>query len=151
MTIAFRSADVTDVNLLVQLNKALNKHEGTTYDTERAHAAFQGFIGHPELGEIWMICDDGVPIGYIIINWGYSIEFGGRYALVDEMFLEDKYRDRGIGRRSLEFVEEHCRFSNMSALYLEVSKENMAARGFYQRMGFVHREQYTTMVKPLTQ
>lgn len=149
MTIAFRSAEFSDVNLLVQLNKALHKLEGTNYDTERARAAFKGFIGHPELGEIWMICDDGVPIGYIVMNRGYSIQFGGPYALVDEMYLEDKYRERGIGRQSLEFVEEHCRFSNMTALYLEITRENMAAQGFYQRMGFTHREQYTTMVKPL--
>ena len=149
MTIAFRTADLSDVNLLVSLNKALHKHEGTAYDTNRAHSAFTGFIGHPELGAIWMICDDGVPIGYIVMNRGYSIQFGGPYALVDEMYLEDKYRDRGIGRQSLEFMEEHCRFSNMTALYLEITKENMAGREFYKHMGFEHREKYTTMVKPL--
>lgn len=149
MTIAFRSADLSDLNLLLQLHKYLNKHEGTTYDTPRTRTALEGFIGHPEFGEIWMICDDGVPIGYIVINWGYSLEFGGRLAFVDEMFVEDEYRNRGIGRRSIEFVEERCRFLNIKALYLEVAKENMTAQGFYQRVGFSHRDEYTIMAKDL--
>ncbi len=149
MSIAFRSADLSDVNLLVSLNKALHKHEDIVHDRARTAAAFKGFIGHPELGGIWMICDDGVPFGYLVMNHGYSIQFGGPYVLVDEMFIEDKYRNRGIGRQSLEFIEEHCRFHNMTALYIEITKENMAGQGFYQHMGFIHREQYTTMVKPL--
>ena len=40
---------------------------------------------------------------------GYSLEFRGRYGLLDELYVEPDWRDQGIGRVALAFVEDACR------------------------------------------
>ena len=43
------------------------------------------------------------------MTFGYGLESHGRFAFLDEMYIRDEYRGRGLGREALEAVEETCR------------------------------------------
>jgi GNAT superfamily N-acetyltransferase len=94
----------------------------------------------PNLGRAWLILDRGGAVGYVVLCFGYSLEWLGRDAFVDEFYLLEEYRRRGWGRKTMEFVEQEARAAGVRTLHLEVVRENTAALQVYQRLGFVEHE-----------
>src|SRR5262245_20908113 len=115
----FKPADQDDLDALLDLVREYYAFDGHTYDRDAVHAALAGLFHEPSFGSIWLICDGTVPIGYVVLTIGYSIEYRGHDAFVDELYLRESYRGRGWGRRALAFVEQACRDRGVKALHLE--------------------------------
>jgi ribosomal protein S18 acetylase RimI-like enzyme len=114
-------------------------HEG------EVRAALKKFLAHPEFGGSWLVSLRGRIAGYVILTLGYSFEYGGRDAFVDELYIEPEFRRMGLGRRALEFVENQARTLGVNALHLEVDHSNDAALELYRRTGFAsHGRQLMT-------
>ena len=79
-------------------------------------------------------------MGYVVLCFGYSLEWLGRDAFVDEFYLREEYRGRGWGRATMEFVEEAARAAGIRTLHLEVVKENTAALQMYRKLGFAEHD-----------
>ena len=92
------------------------------------------------LGRVWLIHDADKPIGYIAICFGYSLEWLGRDAFVDEFYLLEPYRGRGWGRKTMAFVEGELGRLKIMALHLEVVRQNAAALQVYRKLGFKDRQ-----------
>jgi hypothetical protein len=45
-------------------------------------------LAEQDLGQVWVLVRDHQPAGYMVITFGYSLEFGGRDAFIDELFVE---------------------------------------------------------------
>jgi len=118
-----------------------------TTDTVR-RSALAPLLEDPALGFVDLVLVDGTPVGYLAICYGYSIELGGRDAFVDEFFLIEAVRGRGLGRRILETLPEVCRAHGIRALHLEVARDNVRARNLYASLGFEPREKYHLMTLP---
>lgn len=149
MTISFRSADPSDIPLILQMNKELNEFTGTVADTPRIERGLQKFIGRPDYGEVWLICEKDTAVGYMVLTWGFSLEFGGRDAFLDEFYIQEPYRGKGIGTHALTFAAEQCRLLEIEAIHLEVERDNDGAQEFYKRLGFEQRDRYYLMSKYL--
>jgi len=106
------------------------------FDREKAWAALQPFLADPALGRAWLFHDGGAAVGYFVLTLGWSLEYGGRDAFVDELFVSPSHRGRGLGRRALEIVDEACRELGVRALHLEVEKDNLPAAELYRKRGF---------------
>ncbi len=147
MEITFRQAEWADVETLVCFHVALNAYDGTAVDPARARSGLELLLDHEEWGGVWLIGADGAAVGYMVLTWGFSVEFGGRDAFVDELYIEEGYRGQGVGRRVLAFAEEVCRVRGIRALHLEVDRANVNAQTVYERVGFEKRENYFLMSK----
>jgi ribosomal protein S18 acetylase RimI-like enzyme len=132
----FRLADHANLDTLLDLVRAYYEFDGHPYAHDVVRAALEGLMRKPAFGRIWLICDGRAPIGYVILTIGYSIEYHGRDAFVDELYLGESYRGRGWGRRALAFVEHACRGLGVHALHLEAERENTAAYAVYRKFGF---------------
>ena len=109
--------------------------DGHGFDERKAHVALTTLLRDRNLGRVWLILD-GEPVGYVVICFGYSLEWLGRDAFVDEFYLREKYRGRGWGRRTLAFVEEAARALDVTTLHLEVVQQNTSALDIYRKLGF---------------
>lgn len=107
--------------------------------------AVRGLLTDPRLGAVWAIVAQGAWIGYAAVTYGYSIEFGGRDAFIDELFLRESHRGRGIGTEVLAQLEACAREAGISALHLEVDRHNPIARALYAKLGFELREKFSLM------
>src|SRR5882724_8532930 len=65
---------------------------------QQALAALNGF------GAWWFIEVGGVAVGYFVLTIGYSLEFGGKFALLDEFFVEPGWRGKGIGAAAMDQI-----------------------------------------------
>lgn len=88
-----------------------------------------------------MLSDKEVA-GYIVLTFGFSLEYHGRDALVDEIYLRERFRGQGTGTRGLQFIEGVCRELGIRALHLEVERANIIAQSVYRRAGFVDHDRY---------
>jgi ribosomal protein S18 acetylase RimI-like enzyme len=142
-----READLAD---LLAMMRAFYAIDAYPFDEEIARSAASRLIADPALGGIWLIHVAGQLAGYLVLTLGYSLEFHGRDAFVDELFVVSEHRHRGIGTRALRFVEEQCRALGVQALHLEVERHNTAAQQLYRRMGFRDHDRYllTRWIKP---
>jgi GNAT superfamily N-acetyltransferase len=138
----FRPAQAADVNSLVALCRELNEHDGTPFHEERHHPAVAELIAHPEWGRIFLIECDGEVAGYAVLVLGFSLEFGGRDAFVDELFVREPFRGRGLGTKTMEYLYSIAQSLGVRALHLEVERANTEAQEFYRKQGFKDHNRY---------
>ncbi|RYD26286.1 MAG: GNAT family N-acetyltransferase, partial [Verrucomicrobiaceae bacterium] len=75
-----------DVEELLPLLEAFYLEERLDHDAVSVRRAVVDLLADPDLGGVWLLRVEGVLAGYLIATLGYSVEFGGRYVLVDELF-----------------------------------------------------------------
>lgn len=142
MNIAFRAASNEDIDTLVNFMRQFYAIDNYPFDESIARNALRDMIGNPTLGRIWLIDYGNEAIGYIVITFGYSLEYHGRDAILDEFFIKDAYRHQGFGMRAMQFVVEECRANGIDALHLEVERTNLAGQALYRKFGFEDHDRY---------
>ena len=131
----FRVAQASDSELLLDFMEALYTLDGYGYDREKARAALNPLLGNSDLGRAWIILDGVAPAGYAVLCFGYSLEWLGRDAFVDEIYLREEYRGRGWGRKTMAFLEDAARELGVTALHLGVMEGNQELL-LYESIGF---------------
>jgi ribosomal protein S18 acetylase RimI-like enzyme len=135
-------ATLADEPVLRELMREFYVHEGLAFDEARTLGAFRTLAADPHLGRVWIFRVGAEAVGYLAVTVCFSLEFAGRYALVDELYVREAHRGRGIGARALETAAEACRELDVSALRLEVDVWNTRARDLYRRLGFALQERH---------
>lgn len=135
-------ADLPDLARFIQ---AYYRHDGIPFDLYRLERGLVPLLGREDLGRVWIIDVNGVPAGYLVLCFGYSLEKGGRDAMVDEFFIEPGHRGRGFGRRALALALAEMRALGIVAVFLEVDHDNDAARRLYTAAGFRARDKFQLM------
>ncbi len=86
-----------------------------------------------------MADEGGALVGYVALTFGFSMEFGGRDAFIDDLYVVDSHRAQGIGRALIAACENTCKEAGVRALHLAVRPSNPAA-SLYRRLGFREQE-----------
>ena len=60
-------------------------------------------------------------------------------AYIYDLFIEERFRGKGLGRRALELIEEEARADRLRGIDLNVWGANDAARGLYSAAGYYER------------
>jgi diamine N-acetyltransferase len=133
---AVRRARGSDLAALLKLIREYYRFDGIRFDAKSIAPALRKLLHDESLGCVWMIEQGRARAGYIILTFNYDLEFGGMEGIVTDLFVREKYRGRGLGEQALEYVSDYCRTRGISAIELQVEKENTAAQAFYRRLGF---------------
>ncbi|HYR32861.1 MAG TPA: GNAT family N-acetyltransferase [Burkholderiales bacterium] len=147
--IELRLAHRDDLETLVPLVMAYHRFEEVDMPEPVVREAVAPLLGGSDHGRIWLIHHEGKCAGYIALCLGYSIEFAGREAFIDELYLHEQYRGRGIGRDAIQEVVRQAAPLGVRAVHLEVGRENETAQQFYSAMGFAPRSRYFLMTRYL--
>jgi ribosomal protein S18 acetylase RimI-like enzyme len=134
--LVFQHAKLTDLKRLVQLIKRYYVFDHIAFNAKDIRSGLKTMIRDKSNGQAFLITVNEKPIGYTILTYCFDLEFGGRTALMTDLYLEPKYRRLGIGRETLQFLEQFCRARRLNALELQVERTNTAARAFYRRLSF---------------
>ena len=142
-------AQIEDIEKLLELMKAYYVFDSLHFDERIARLALNQMIGVKNLGRLWIISYHGQEIGYIAITFGFSLEFGGQDGFIDEFFILEDFRGKGIGTTVLGLVKPILKGLNVNALHLEVDRANVAAQKYYRTQGFESRGRFINMSKSL--
>lgn len=134
---------------LVPLCAAFHAEEGIAMSDEARRAGLGPLLDGNPYGVIYLIGPARAPIGYIAICFGWSIEFGGLDAIIDELYIRPGVRGRGIATEALIALPRALAEGGLRAIHLEVDRDNAAAIKLYRRAGFATRDKYMFMSRKL--
>lgn len=126
-------------------------HEECGFDTDEAHrtAALTPLLEGQPHGAIWLVGPRRAPVGYVAVSFGWSIEFGGLDAMVDEIFIRRAVRKRGMGSEAMNALCKGLREAGVRALHLEARLDDETLMRFYARARFQARDGYALMTRRL--
>jgi ribosomal protein S18 acetylase RimI-like enzyme len=139
---AFRPATPADLETVLGLHRAFFEEDGYPFQEAESRANLARLVADPGLGRLIVMDDGGVVVGYLVLGFGFSLEFRGRDAFVDEVFVAPSHRGRGLGTRAIAAAEEACREAGVRALHLEVERSQERTQGLYRRLGFADHDRY---------
>ena|ERR671932_14374 len=151
MDITFKITDYSDIEILMPLIQEFHEIEHLPFDEGKIRSLLAKIMRENSLGRVWLIQDSGdaiaqstapTVIGYIVLMFGYSLEFLGRDAFIDELYIREGNRGQGIGTRALQFVQQVCPSLGIQALHLEVDRKNTDAQRLYRKVGFEDHDRY---------
>jgi ribosomal protein S18 acetylase RimI-like enzyme len=125
-----------DLPALLPIIRTFHADEGIAWDEARVLGALHALLSDPRNGRVMLLERAGAIAGYFVVGFCFSLEFGGRYGLLDELYVLPDHRGGGIGKRALDEVEALCLAEGLRCVRLEVSDGNDAARGIYERRGY---------------
>lgn len=149
MNVSLELARINDLSDLIPLVKAYHEFEEIESSERQIREAVTPLLTTDHAGRIWFVTSGGERVGYVALCFGYSIEFRGHDAFLDELFIKAEYRSRGIGKEVLKLLETEAKKLGVKALHLEVAHENDRAKHLYETIGFEPRDRYTFMSKRL--
>jgi len=133
---AFRPAAPADLDALLALQRDYYAEDGYPFVPAVAREAFGRLLADRALGAAWLAEDGGRVAAYVVVTLGWSLEFGGRDAFVDELYVAPAARGRGLGSAGLAAAEAGARALGVRTLHLEVEHGKPAALDLYRRRGF---------------
>lgn len=80
--------------------------------------------------------------GYLVVTLGFSLEYGGTDAFIDEVYLEPAARGRRLGTMAFQLAEDWCRSRGVRALDLEVEHDKLDAPRLYLRLGYNEHQRH---------
>jgi GNAT superfamily N-acetyltransferase len=132
-----RQASPEDLPLLVALMTEFYAETATPLEPSRAADAFAALLADGRLGNVWLIKAEAQDVGYVVVTFCHSLEFGGKNAFVDDLFIQAPFRGAGLGTKALAEVRTFCIKLGVRALHLETGRDNSVAQALYRRAGFV--------------
>jgi ribosomal protein S18 acetylase RimI-like enzyme len=145
----FRPAQAADVDAIVAMMRGYYEQDGYTFVEDEARAAALMLMKDSSMGSLWVATDQDTVVGYVAVALGFSFEYRGREAFVDELLIAESHRGRGLGREALDVAEAYCREMGVNALHLEVEGHRGKALDLYRRRGYEDFDRYL-MTKWLT-
>ncbi|MBV9670299.1 MAG: GNAT family N-acetyltransferase [Acidobacteriales bacterium] len=139
---SFRAASRGDIPRVLPLMRDFCEFEKLWVDETRRTALLELLIDDGRSGRLVLIETEGQLAGYFVMGFGFSIEFGGRDAILDELYVAPEFRNRGLGTRAIEHAFEICRELGIACLHLEADYFNERAHQLYLRHGFKDHERH---------
>lgn len=135
--ITFKPLEIKDISIITQMMQDFYAIDNYPMDIEVAKNLFQEFITNENLGKSWLIYSENEIVGYIILTYIFSFEYGGKIAFVDELFIKETGRGKGIGKEAIQFIQREVPKLSLKLLYLEVEPHNENAQKLYLAHDFV--------------
>ena len=135
--VELKQASIHEKNDCIAMMEAFYEIDNYPFNKPLAESCFQEFIQRPELGKFWLILNNKELAGYIILCFGFSFEYGGRDAFIDELYLKKDFRGKGVGTEALKLAVKQAKLLNVNAIHLEVESNNAAGKKLYEKLGYV--------------
>lgn len=111
--------------------------------TENHEVMFAELMRSDVYAECYIIEFREKVAGFIMIAKTFSQESGGLVVWIEEIFIREEFRSKGLGSAALEFIEKTVPASRYR---LEIEPDNDRARKLYTRLGYKNLP-YEQMVK----
>ena len=149
MSAALTLAGPEHLDRLLALVTAFHAEEGIEMSDAARHAGVAPLLDGIPHGAAYLIGPPRAAIGYIIVTFGWSVEFGGMDGFIDELYIRPGVRKRGIASETLQSLPRALASAGLKALHLEVDTDNDSAQRLYARAGFARRDKYQLMTRKL--
>lgn len=140
MEIEFKRYTEENKSDVLEMMTSFNKIDGYDFDLTIGEKNLLDFTSNEMLGKLYLIRSQESTIGYIVLCFGFSFEYKGRDAFIDEFYLKEEFRNRGIGKLTMDFIESESKKLDINAVHLEVQTHNKNANRLYLNKGYKSKD-----------
>jgi len=134
--IHFKPLEKHNITIISELMADFYAIDGYPIDIEKSQELLDQFIDHPVLGTGWLIYWEEKVVGYLILTFVFSFEYQGKIAFLDELYVTENARGKGIGKEAIAFIKTESDKLSLKLIYLEVEPHNQNAQKLYLASGF---------------
>lgn len=145
MSASIHLAKVDDAAAILPMVEAFHSEMQLETSPEQREAGLLPILEGSPHGCVYLIGPRNAPIGYIVVCFGWSLEFGGLDGFIDEFFIRRGVRGRGMGTEVLGALLPKLEEAGLKALHLEANRGDQRLHRLYSRAGFALRENYALM------
>lgn len=102
----------------------------------------RALLADPQGGSVLVAEADGRIVGVLSATWQRAIHVPGVFATIQDLWVEDEWRSRGVGAELVEAIASQARSRGVGRLEVGLPRETFAAiastESFYKRNGFEH-------------
>lgn len=135
---SFVPLDPVGKGTALDLVRAYYAEDGHDFNADVAARGLDLILAGGSAGHFWFIRSGGAIAGYVCLCEGFSLETGGGDFYLDELYVIPEFRNRGIGRAAIAFVETEARRLGARRICLEVQDGNGRAGNLYEALGYRH-------------
>ncbi|MEE2681969.1 MAG: GNAT family N-acetyltransferase [Planctomycetota bacterium] len=121
---------------LIRLNQAWADTCGVALASDHPTRLDTLLQEHPTLHVLLAFDESGHAFGYALCQFTITSFGGSRSLNIHDIFIEEAWRGRGIGRAMIEAIERRAREADCAKLTLEVDRVNTGAQRLYAELGF---------------
>ena len=134
--IQFKPLIISDIETVVLMMQEFYAIDNYPIDVDVSKTLLTEFISNKNLGKAWLIIFNDEIVGYAVITFIFSFEYKGKIAFLDELYVTEKARRKGIGSQAIEFIKGESHKLSLKLIYLEVESHNKKAQNLYIANGF---------------
>jgi GNAT superfamily N-acetyltransferase len=110
-------------------------YEVEEIDAERNRAFFRRFLAPSEDGMLLGARDEGELVGYACLYWHFSSLSAAESVLMNDLFVSEGVRGRGVGRALIEGSAAVARERGAAHLEWSTAPDNLTAQRLYDSTG----------------
>ena len=110
-------------------------YEVEEIDEERNRAFFRRFLSPSEDGLLLGAREDGEFVGYACLYWHFSSLEAAESVLMNDLYVEEAVRGRGVGRGLIEASADVARERGAAHLEWSTAPDNLTAQRLYDSTG----------------
>jgi GNAT superfamily N-acetyltransferase len=138
---AVRGAGAGDVEgVATAIESLLGELGGRCPERSELEAEVRALLGDPEGGSVLIAEAGGSIVGVLSASWQRAIHVPGVYATIQDLWVDEGWRSRGVGAELVEAIASQARARGVSRLEVGLPRETFAAiastESFYRRNGF---------------
>lgn len=135
MNISFRKMEITDRDAVLEMMGTFYRSDAVYTDGNEGIylSDFENSVNGSPYLESYIIADNGDIAGYTMLAKSFSTEFGRECIWLEDLYLKEDYRNKGIIPNFIDFVKN--KYPD-KLLRLEAEKENSHAAHVYEKCGF---------------
>jgi len=128
--------DATEYEQLLPLIAAYQRfYKVAEIDTERNRTFFRRFLAPSEDGVLLGARDRGAIVGYACLYWHFSSLVAAESVLMNDLFVSEAARGRGVGRGLIEASAAIARERGAVHLEWTTAPDNLTAQRLYDSTG----------------
>jgi len=138
-----READAGDVEgVAAAVGSLLDELGGRSPSPGELQTEVRALLEEPAGGSVLIAEADGSIVGVLSASWQRAIHVPGVYATIQDLWVDEAWRSRGVGAELVEAIASQARTRGVSRLEVGLPRETFAAiastESFYRRNGFEH-------------
>jgi GNAT superfamily N-acetyltransferase len=138
-----REAGAGDVEAVASaVESLLTELGGHRPERSEIETEARALLDDPEGGSVLIAEADGEVVGLLSASWQRAIHVPGIYATIQDLWVDEAWRSRGVGAELVEAIASQARGRGVSRLEVGLPRETFAAiastESFYRRNGFEH-------------
>lgn len=100
---------------------------------ENFENAFDEAIKGNPFTELYILEQEGTIAGYAAVAVTYTTEGGGKTLWLDELYIKEQFRGKGLGRSVIEYLKSDM---TVKRIRLEITPQNFGAERLYKSLDF---------------